>query len=79
MWIEQQAQRGTPLPDVVEVDQVSPRGGQFALRWDGKWGDQGGIVALRGNAKRARALSLYLGDKVWRFADAPLLFLWLQS
>ncbi|GAA5843991.1 hypothetical protein JCM3766R1_004036 [Sporobolomyces carnicolor] len=54
LWIEQQAQRGTPLPDVVEVDQVSPRGGQFALRWDGKWGDQGGIVALRGNAKRAR-------------------------
>ncbi|GAA6061959.1 hypothetical protein JCM10212_002001 [Sporobolomyces blumeae] len=51
MWIEQLEAAGTPLPPVVEVDQVSPRGGQFALRWDGKWGEDGGLVSLRGKAK----------------------------
>lgn len=50
-WIEKRANTESPLPEVVEVHQVSPRGGLFALRWDGKWGEQGGQVALRGKAK----------------------------
>ncbi|GAA5925353.1 PhzF family phenazine biosynthesis protein [Sporobolomyces koalae] len=51
-WIEQLAATDSPLPEVVEVNQVSPRGGRFALRWDGKSGDAGGKVCLRGKAKR---------------------------
>ncbi|GAA5880389.1 hypothetical protein JCM16303_003924 [Sporobolomyces ruberrimus] len=50
-WIEERPKSGSPLPEIVEVDQVSPRGGQFAARWDGKWGEEGGLVALRGKAK----------------------------
>ncbi|GAA5947904.1 hypothetical protein JCM3765_007022 [Sporobolomyces pararoseus] len=51
-WIERQAETASPLPEVVEVHQVSFRGGLFALKWDGNWGEEGGLVALRGNARR---------------------------
>ncbi|GAA5893847.1 PhzF family phenazine biosynthesis protein [Sporobolomyces salmoneus] len=50
-WIAQQAKTDSPFPVVVEVHQVSPRGGRFALRWNGKSGEEGGLVALRGKAK----------------------------
>ncbi|GAA6022328.1 hypothetical protein JCM11491_005265 [Sporobolomyces phaffii] len=50
-WIEHCEGTTAPLPPIVEVDQVSPRGGKFALTWDAKWGDERGLVRLRGRAK----------------------------
>ncbi|GAA6013878.1 hypothetical protein JCM10207_008221 [Rhodosporidiobolus poonsookiae] len=51
-WISQLAySASTALPPLVEVDQVSERGGRIGLRWDGKAGEEGGVVALRGEAR----------------------------
>ncbi|GAA5982733.1 hypothetical protein JCM5350_006230 [Sporobolomyces pararoseus] len=50
-YIERQSKTDSPLPEVVDVHQVSPRGGLFALKWNGKWGEEGGLVALRGSAR----------------------------
>ncbi|GAA5920560.1 hypothetical protein JCM1841_005730 [Sporobolomyces salmonicolor] len=50
-WTTTLARAGSPLPELLEVDQVSPRGGHFGLQWNGKWGAEGGLVALRGTAR----------------------------
>ncbi|GAA5961972.1 hypothetical protein JCM21900_001989 [Sporobolomyces salmonicolor] len=56
-WTTTLARAGSPLPELLEVDQVSPRGGHFGLQWNGKWGAEGGLVALRGTARRKFKLS----------------------
>ncbi|KAI5480914.1 hypothetical protein MNV49_006723 [Pseudohyphozyma bogoriensis] len=35
----------------LEAHQVSRRTGRVGMKWDGKWGDDGGIVGLRGEGK----------------------------
>jgi predicted PhzF superfamily epimerase YddE/YHI9 len=36
----------------LESVQLSRRGGSLGIRWDGKWGQDNGIVSLLGTAKR---------------------------